>query len=317
MSPPLTRRRLAVPLIAGALISLSAGVARALPSDPTGSPPSPPASTSTAARARGPEAASERPLVGVLRVARGEVSVEPARLRGAKGALETEEAEVPEPAGRAERTEDAALERVGQLLGAGEVVQVEDGWSELLLGAHIRARLSSQTSLVLDGPRALRLTRGRVWLEVGHALRDPLRVELGEGAIEIEPGASVVLERSGGGFAYVERGRARLPWGPVVPPGHVGMAKDGTAPRVGGGEVFALVRREARAGLGDLAGWRAFLLERAAGVRLGERPVRGVEALVEGRILQHASSGERLYEEAVRPPPFFPEERTSAPGPTR
>ncbi|MBX2811033.1 MAG: hypothetical protein KTR25_04465 [Myxococcales bacterium] len=218
--------------------------------------------------------------VGVIRVSRGEVSW-----------FEASQASVPPSS--------------GALLCETNGVAVGVGWAELLVGKHGRIRLSSQTELQVSGIDRIRLLRGRVWLETG--LRAPVySVLMKDYSMMIHPGSSVVIEHAHGGIITVVRGEVQLSSEhPRIKAGQTGLV-DGSEPvKRGGYELYALVRRETRAGLGDIAGWKAFLLNGINDLDIGTRPHLTNESLVEAHSIPPAGEGaDRMVEEALRPPPI-------------
>lgn len=233
--------------------------------------------------------------LGVVRVPRGEVSV------GTPG-------------------EGFAPAQVGTPLAAGSAVEVaEDGWAELMLDGDLRLRLSAGTQLRVEaGPGrglTLELSRGRVWVQRGRgngagvALRGP------DLLVEVLPASSIIAEHTAlsGGSCVVRAGEARVVVGegaPVrVPAGMIARrARPGEA-RTGGQTIGDLVSKEARAGLGDLSGLTAFVVERTLSGRVAEVDMRGVSQLFQGDAqLMGGSHSTLIVERAVRPPPFDPSE---------
>jgi hypothetical protein len=225
--------------------------------------------------------AAETSPVGVVRVARGAV-------------------EVRRPAAQPART--------GLEVHAGDRVVVgASGWTELLLGPSLRARLSARSRLDLRGPASLALRGGRAWLAQA-AASATVTVSVDGRAVRVGPRSSVVLEATPPGRVAVVRGAA------VVGPARV---RAGQAARLepdlrvldGSAEALTVVRREARAALGDLEGWRALVLERVRATRARGAPLASTRAQLRARGLEgRAGAARLLVEEALRPPPFFAEE---------
>lgn len=201
------------------------------------------------------------------------------------------------------------------LLRSGDRVSVGSGWAELLIGDHLRVRLSAKTELRDLDAGQLTLEEGRAWLELGGAAPSSILVRVGGTETRLEPGSSSVFERAENDIVSVSKGQVVLPGGASVGPGYAAVVAQGGRPLVGGSEVKALVRREARSGLGDLAGWRALVLARALEATAAKERPLGVENQVYTGTLRTASGSQgALLEEAQRPSPFAQEE-IPLPGP--
>lgn len=207
--------------------------------------------------------------------------------------------------GEVRSCEGAELET---LLRQGDCVEVRDGWSELMIGAHVRIRLSAATRVRFE-PGRIAVERGRAWIEVGGEAAVDLVV--GQVRARIAPRSAAIADVAGGTLA-VRSGRADID-GEGAEEGYIAVFRDGrTSIQLGGAETAALVRKEARSGLGDLAGWRAFLLSAAREAPIRRPPFVG--EIGPPRALTGRNGAGALYEEALRPPPFFPGE-IPPPGP--
>jgi hypothetical protein len=221
----------------------------------------------------------------------------------------------------------AGLEaRPGQRLPAEARVSVAPGgWAELSLGGGsaggppLIARLSAGAEVVVMQD-SLRLLEGRAWLT--RTGRGPALAwaQLPDVAVALPEGASVVLEhtRSLGTLVVVRAGAVQLrsPGGAeatsvlrgqvvrVAPGGAMGPVQ------AGGAALGDLVAQEAAAAQPDLAGVQAYLRAEGARARraLG-RPELGATVRGPAEVLgADAGAVGALVEDALRPPPFFPEE---------
>lgn len=187
----------------------------------------------------------------------------------------------------------------GTLLARGQTLALGTGWGELLLGAHLRVRLSAGARVEVKGRHRVRLVRGRAWVELGARTSTSARFVMRERAVVIAPGTVAVLDASSSAVATVV--------GSCVLDGRIIRAgsswSDARPERVepGDGGLYLLVRREARARLGDLAGWRALVL---AGARGAGPPDRWLDPEDPGARLGEPASVDLLLEESVRPPAF-------------
>lgn len=177
------------------------------------------------------------------------------------------------------------------------------GWAELLVGMHLRVRVSAQTRLRIE-EGGLRVERGRVWLQYG-AASESVPVRLRDREFRIRAQSSAVFEAAREVVSVfageVEVGSGRMGRNQSFAGGQI---------VAGGSRIRALVRNETRAGLGDLEGWRAYLLAAVAEVEL--RTTREQAPRPSSEI--DDEMGPSFFEAAVRPPPFFPEE-IPPPGP--
>ena len=198
--------------------------------------------------------------------------------------------------------------RVGILMAVGDRVTTNNGWGEVLVGAHLRMRLSAQTDIVLHDERNIEIVRGRLWIEIGtKSPRIGVRVGLAE--VGVQPKTSVVFESTPAASVTVFRGQVDLPTGVKMSAGYTSPVDGHIPPRIGGRELQALVRRETRAGLGDLAGWKAFLLTAVAATEPGDSVPLPIEEVVRTRGMPSATGAPDLVlEEALRPPLFLLEE---------
>ncbi len=213
-----------------------------------------------------PEAPEAPSAVGVLRIARGEV-------RGPKGPI-----------------------RSGALVRPGDRITVQAGWAELMLGPDARLRVSAETEIAFSegGEPAWALDRGRVWVELAGSAT--VSVRLGELPARLAPGTAAVLEP---GLVAVFAGAIHMEGVRI----QAGQANTPSGPRAGGGELHALVRREAKAAVGDLEGWRAVLLRLVKETKVGDRPPPRFDEVVEPGALR-GEPFQLLLEEALRPAPF-------------
>lgn len=207
----------------------------------------------------------------------------------------------------------------GMLVHRRDRVEVgRDSWVELALLGDVRVRLSASTQLEIDGPRALRLVGGRVWiLRSGPSPGAPFRVEVGPLSVQIPPACSVVLERRrvGGVVVAARAGRPSVD-GLSVEPGWLAerdpLRSKPLRVRPGGATLAELVSAEARGAREDPARLRAFLVARARAAALRATPrVPGGHLIHRARdeVVRTDSgpTGARL-EDSLRPPPFFERE---------
>lgn len=197
----------------------------------------------------------------------------------------------------------------GHLIRADEELRVGSGWAELLIGHHLRARISAGARVRVATRTQLELQGGRAWLELG-AQAAPLTIRLQHQALELAPGSVAVIDGSAK-LVAVAAGRVRVD-GLVVEAGWSWSQASPDRREPGDGGLLVLVRREARHAAGDLAGWRALVLAAAAVAEAEEAP----PSTELGARIGEPSSLDLLLEEALRPAPFSSDETSpSAPEP--
>lgn len=195
----------------------------------------------------------------------------------------------------------------GVLLCRGTRVSVGVGWAELLVGLHSRIRLSAETRLFLSEEDQLEVLKGRVWVQTG-AKGPEIEFQVSQARLMVMPGTSSIIESARNGIATVLKGQVKAGHQQVIAAKQTGFLNGIESPRVGGEEIQALVRREARAGLGDLAGWKAFLLKSIQEMDLAQYSSSPVNNEVRARSVPiGASITDNVAEEALRPSPFSDE----------
>lgn len=215
--------------------------------------------------------------------------------------------------------------RSGDLLRAQMTLETSpSGWAEALVLDAGRLRLSASTRLSFgkgENSGALRLQNGRIWIQATG--RGDVQLVFANARAWIARGSSVIVEytRTTGGSIAVREGAASLE-PPDAESGRVQLARGrvatwlpdarSTSPaRAGGLSIGALAAQEARDGLGDLIGLKAFLLERSTRAEVsGVEPRRTNEILRSTPEITGSDTGAAgmLVEEGLRPPPFFESE---------
>ena len=210
--------------------------------------------------------------------------------------------------------------KLGTFVRGDDGLEVGEGaWVELFVVGDARLRLSAGTRVRLHrgegGAVVVELQSGRLWAQKNGGTGPSLEAHSPGLRVAVLPSSSMVIEHStlSSGSCAVRAGRA-LVTSDGQPSVHVeaGMiarrSRPG-APRVGGQTMGELVSKEARAGLGDLSGLTAFMIQRTLGASVADVDIRGVERLFQGDAqLMGGSYPGLIVERAVRPPPFEPTE---------
>jgi hypothetical protein len=248
-----------------------------------------------------PVASPPAPAIGVVRVARQDVSI-------ARG-VELQPA------------------RSGDLIRGKTVIETDqDGWAEIELLGAARLRISAATHIEIEKQDRWRLNleSGRVWIE--HTAREHAFEIVTPNAIaQIQPASSAIVEldRASGTVVVVRAGEAMLSASTSnAPPEPIRIARgqianvqtDAAHPttvRSGGESLAEIVSLEAKTNLGDLIGVKAFLLARAAKTRVHRFGARGVQDII--RTDPEVTGGDSgpagaQVEGGLRPPPFFENE---------
>jgi hypothetical protein len=237
------------------------------------------------------------PMLGVVRVVRGEVSVG--------------------------RGVDLHPARSGEIIRHPAVVETDaDGWIELEIVRMGRVRLSAASHLEIEtneGRLSLTLENGRAWIMCS-AASGAVELVTPNARAALSPSSSVIAEsaRASGTALVVRAGEAWLASGTESPiPQKVvkgQIATVSTEPeataraRSGGESLVEIVALEATQSLGDLIGVKAFLLERVMKARVRGFGARGVHEIV--RTDPEITGGDSgpagaVVEGGFRPPPFF------------
>ena len=201
----------------------------------------------------------------------------------------------------------------GDVIKQGDVIDV-GGWCELFAPGDVRMRMGAATRARL-GASVVDLARGRLWVQVAASpTAHPIEVRAADWRIWVPRGASVVIERSTSSAVEVAVRSGRAEIGVDGWPGHIDLAPGeiarGKHPAIapGGDALLELASSAAREGNGDVARIHTFLLDRARLLPIGPLDTRTVAEI--GRVDAELVGSDHglLFEEAVRPSPFFLDE---------